>query len=841
MTTLHDTIADMSYDHKSIEKKWQQKWEQDRAHEVTEDAGKQKEKMYVLDMFPYPSAQGLHVGHPEGYTATDIVSRYFRMRGKHVLHPMGWDAFGLPAENYAIKTKVHPHELTQKNIATFKRQIQSLGFSYDWSREVDTSSPAYYRWTQWLFLQLYKKGLAYKKKAPVNWCPSCQTVLANEQVVDGACERCHTTVEQKELEQWFFKITNYVERLLSDLEGLDWPERIKDMQRNWIGKSEGAMIRFAARNTPEPPLKVRGGEGELSIDVFTTRPDTLFGATYLVLAPEHSLVASLPCINRKEVDAYCTKAQKKSELERTSLEKEKTGVELKGVKAVNPATKEEIPIWIADYVIARYGTGAIMAVPAHDERDFAFAKKFSLPVREVVQPNYRGPSSVITENGPLKYTGSGIMVNSGQFDGLESEAAKWKITDAVGGKRTVQYRIRDWLVSRQRYWGAPIPIIYCDACGMVPVPEKDLPVELPTDVDFQPTGESPLARSKSFHDVVCPTCGKKARRESDTMDTFVDSSWYFLRYCDPKNEKEFADKKKVGYWLGSRLPRQSPKDGGGVDLYVGGAEHAVLHLLYSRFITKALADFGYINFQEPFLKLRNQGMILGEDGQKMSKSRGNVINPDEVVERYGADTMRLYEMFMGPFKDTKPWSTDGIKGVRRLLEKVCRLYYRDPFSVITENGSPDVKRLLHKTIKKVTEDIESFKFNTAISAMMIFVNETITVGQLSVVSCQLFLKLLAPFAPHLAEELWERLGHKTSIFKESWPKFDPKLVQDEEVELVVQVNGKVRDRFTVSASLTEEKLKQQALAREKVNAWVTDKKIERVVVVKGKLVNIVVA
>ncbi|MBI4281633.1 leucine--tRNA ligase, partial [Candidatus Uhrbacteria bacterium] len=618
----------MNYDHKKIERKWQQKWERDRAHEVTEDTSQQKEKMYVLDMFPYPSAQGLHVGHPEGYTATDIVSRYFRMRGKHVLHPMGWDAFGLPAENYAIKTKAHPHELTQKNIATFKRQIQSLGFSYDWSREVDTSSLAYYRWTQWLFLQLYKKGLAYKKKAPVNWCPSCQTVLANEQVVDGACERCHTAVEQKELEQWFFKITDYVERLLADLEGLDWPERIKEMQRNWIGKSEGAVIRFAVRS----PLNVRGGEGELTIDVFTSRADTLFSAAFIVLAPAHPLLTSIVTEEyRNAVDAYIQSTKGKTERDRTG-EKDKTGI-FTGAYAVNPANGKEIPIWVGDFVLMGYGTGAVFG-DAHDERDFEFAKQYKIPLTISLRPKDDALWEKV-KNFKTCFTEEGILVHSEQFNGLTSAEGRKQIVAWLQAKGfaspKTHYKIRDWLVSRQRYWGAPIPIIYCDACGAVPVPEKDLPVELPTDVDFLPTGESPLARSKSFHNVICPKCGAKARRESDTMDTFVDSSWYFLRYCDPKNEKEFADKKKVAYW--------SP-----VDLYVGGAEHAVLHLLYARFITKVLADFGYINFQEPFLKLRNQGMILGEDGQKMSKSRGNVINPDEVVEQYGADTMRLYEM-----------------------------------------------------------------------------------------------------------------------------------------------------------------------------------------------------
>ncbi len=817
MLVLRDTIAHMSYDHRTIEKKWQDKWDHNRAHEVAEDASRQKEKMYVLDMFPYPSAQGLHVGHPEGYTATDIVSRYFRMRGKHVLHPMGWDAFGLPAENYAIKTKVHPNALTQKNIATFKRQIQSLGFSYDWSREVDTSSPAYYRWTQWLFLQLYKKGLAYKKKAPVNWCPSCQTVLANEQVVDGACERCHTAVEQKELEQWFFKITDYVERLLTDLDALDWPERIKEMQRNWIGKSQGVDIFSRVKDL------------DIEFTAYDSVPQTFMAQTFTVIAPEHPMVARLVegTTYEKSVMAWVEKIKKKKAAEKFSLEKDVDGI-FTGRYVDNPFGTGDLPIWIASFAVMGYGSG-IVHCSAHDARDFAFAKKYGIPLRPVMFPKDTVAAEKVRNLEVCFYKDpEGILEAPLELKGVRWGDARERIIAHLEkkgfAKRATHYKIRDWLVSRQRYWGAPIPIIYCDACGAVPVPEKDLPVELPTDVDFQPTGESPLARSKSFHDVKCPTCGKNARRESDTMDTFVDSSWYFLRYCDPKNEKELVDKKKVAYW--------SP-----VDLYVGGAEHAVLHLLYARFITKVLADFGYINFQEPFLKLRNQGMILGEDGQKMSKSRGNVINPDEVVEQYGADTMRLYEMFMGPFEDTKPWSTDGIKGVRRLLEKVDRLFQGEfPIS----NFQFPIDRLLHKTIKKVTEDIESFKFNTAISAMMIFVNEAQEKG-LTKEQSEVFLRVLAPFAPHLAEELWEKLGNVGSIFKESWPTFDPKLVQDEEIELVVQVNGKLRDRFTVSASLIEDELKQQALAREKVKAWLVGKKIERVVVVKGRLVNIVVS
>ncbi|MDO8582199.1 MAG: leucine--tRNA ligase, partial [bacterium] len=702
-------------------------------------------------------------------------------------------------------------------------------FSYDWSREVDTSSSVYYRWTQWLFLQLYKKGLAYKKKAPVNWCPSCQTVLANEQVVDGACERCHTSVEQKELEQWFFKITDYVERLLNDLEGLDWPERIKDMQRNWIGKSQGVDIYSRVKDL------------DIEFTAYDSVPQTFMAQTFTVIAPEHPMVAKLVegTTYEKSVMAWIEKIKKKKAAEKFSLEKDVDGI-FTGRYVDNPFGTGDLPIWIASFAVMGYGSG-IVHCSAHDARDFAFAKKYDIPLRPVMFPKDPSVAEKVRNLDVCFYKDpDGILEQPEELKGMRWGDARESVIAHLEkkgfAKRATHYKIRDWLVSRQRYWGAPIPIVYCDACGMVPVPEKDLPVELPTDVDFQPTGESPLARSKSFHNVVCPKCGAKARRESDTMDTFVDSSWYFLRYCDPKNEKEFVDKKKVAYW--------SP-----VDLYVGGAEHAVLHLLYARFITKVLADFGHINFQEPFLKLRNQGMILGEDGQKMSKSRGNVINPDEVVEQYGADTMRLYEMFMGPFEDTKPWSTDGIKGVRRLLEKVDRIFEALPL-LKGEGGGEVVNRLLHKTIKKVTEDIESFKFNTAISAMMIFVNEfqnthaSLREAEQSGAtkqSLQTFLKLLAPFAPHLAEELWEKLGNTESIFKNSWPIFDPKLVQDEELELVVQVNGKLRDRFAVSASLAEDELKQQALAREKVKTWLQGKKIERVIVVKGRLISIVVS
>ncbi len=820
------------YNHQAIEKKWQDVWAGSDLYQAKDPltssgrvAGKKK---YILDMFPYPSGDGLHVGHPESYTATDIMARYFRLWGFNVLHPMGWDAFGLPAENFAIKSGIHPAETTAKAIANFRRQIQSLGFSYDWNREVNTASPDYYKWTQWLFLQLYKKGLAYKKFSPVNWCPVCQTVLANEQVVDGSCERCASAVIQKDLEQWFFKVTAYAEELLQDIDKLDWSEALKAAQRNWIGKSEGALIKFQVANS------------KLEIEVFTTRPDTLFGATYLVLAPEHQLVKSLKLKtsafvktsadrqNLKEIDGYILKTQSKNRLERTDLAKAKTGVELNGIKAVNPATKEEIPIWIADYVLTDYGTGAIMAVPAHDERDFEFAKKFNLPIIQVIKP----------KDGALTikqaYTGKGSLINSGKFNGLNSEETKDKIIKFVNGKKHIQYKIRDWLISRQRYWGSPIPIIYCVKCGLQPVSEKDLPVLLPADVDFRPTGESPLVRSKSFHNVKCPKCGAKARRESDTMDTFVCSSWYFLRYLDSQNTQEPFSKDKVKYWLP-------------VDLYIGGMEHAVGHLIYSRFIVKTLRDLGYLEIDEPFLKIRNQGIILAEDGRKMSKRWHNVINPDDIVSEYGADTMRMYEMFMGPLEEMKPWNQKGIIGVRRFLEKIHKFVINNAGTQNFAAGKNSViEKLLHQTIKKVTEDIEAIHFNTAISAMMIFMNDAgaqnfASPGKQSVPlkMMEKFLIILSPFAPHLAEELWSVLGNQESIFKQQWPSFDKKLVIDAAVTIAVQINGKLRETITVERGIDEKDLKIKVEGLPNVKKYLAGQAVKKFIYIKDKLVNIV--
>ncbi|MDD5627070.1 MAG: leucine--tRNA ligase [Patescibacteria group bacterium] len=830
------------YNHKEIEKKWQKKWEKDRLYKSQDFSD--KPKFYCLDMFPYPSGAGLHVGHPEGYTATDIVSRYKRMNGYNVLHPMGWDAFGLPAENYAIKTKVHPDKSTHENINRFREQIQSLGLSYDWEREVDTSSPEYYKWTQWFFLFLYKNGWAYRKKAPVNWCPSCQTVLANEQVIDGACDRCKTKVIQKELKQWFFKITDFAEELIAGLDKIDWPESTKIMQRHWIGKSEGAEIKFSIFNF------------QFSISVFTTRPDTIFGATYLVLAPEHKIVEKLKdkIENYAEIEKYVLASKKKTERERLAQEKEKTGVELKGIKAINPANNQEIPIFIADYVLKGYGTGAIMAVPKHDLRDYLFAQKYNLPIVEVIKLCEIKNEKLKIKNHNLKfknnreeelvYEDEGVLVNSGEFNGLDSEAAREKITEWLAtkglAKKKINYKLRDWLISRQRYWGAPIPIFYCEKCGEVPVSEEDLPVLLPRDVDFMPHGESPLTRSKEFHKVKCPKCGGKARRESDTMDTFVCSSWYFFRYCDPKNAEEFASKKLLKYWMP-------------VDLYVGGAEHTVLHLLYSRFFTKALHKKGLINFDEPFLKLRHQGMILAEDGRKMSKSLGNVINPDEVVEKYGADTMRMYEMFMGPFEDSIAWNTKGVIGVRRFLEKVWKIKsgIRNQESG-TRNNKLD--GLVHRIIKKVGVDIENFKFNTAVASLMILVNHMEREEFIPQHLFESFLKILSPFAPHLAEELWTQLGYKVgdaegsgtadegskSIFVEKWPEYDLRLVQEDEVDLVIQVNGKVRAVVQVKTDISESEAKKIALKQEKIKKWIGGKKVRKFIFVPGRLINIVI-
>lgn len=954
------------YSPKSIEKKWQKEWEKN-GH--PKPKGK-KGEYYILDMFPYPSGDGLHVGHVENYTATDIYARFKRMNGYSVLHPIGWDAFGLPAENFAIKTGIHPDKKTHQNIKNFMRQIKSLGISYDWEREIDTSSPEYYKWTQWMFLFFYKNGLAYKKKAHVNWCPKDATVLANEQVVDGKCDRCGTEVVQKDLEQWFFKITDFVENtksvsgkkvtgLLSGLEKVDWPSSTKAAQANWIGRSEGAEVKFKITNS------------ELPITVYTTRIDTIFGCTYVVVAPEHPLLRNIEqrISNIEEVREYLEQTKKKTDLERTELNKDKTGVKLGGVEAVNPFTGESVPVFVADYVLGNYGTGAVMAVPAHDERDYAFAKKYNLPIQHTVAPYVQLTGALAPLDGKkttrkecatafikhptekkylvLQWPGGaagfvgggvedgetaeeaiirevkeetgfqnfsvvetimphlyghgyklrknvncfdhdtvfmielddlgrekseedngdhqtvwldevevgkmisldhhrfmweyyleeleifcedGILVNSGKFTCLKSAEARekmitWLEEKKLGAKK-VNYRLRDWLISRQRYWGAPIPIIYCDDCGTVPVPEKDLPVKLPTDVDFRPTGESPLARSKSFQRVKCPRCGKKARREADTMDTFVCSSWYYLRFADPKNTRKFADPKKIERYLP-------------VDFYMGGAEHSVLHLLYARFFAKALAQHGYVGFDEPFMKLRHQGMVLAEDGRKMSKSWGNVVNPDTVVADFGADTLRLYEMFMGPLEDMKAWNTGSIVGLRRFLEKVWRLSQKT-INKKQSTGSKEIESLLHQTIKKVTEDIEELKFNTAISSLMIFVNALEKESEISESVFETLLIVLAPFAPHITEELWSQLGNKKSLFLAEWPQWNKKKIVIDTVKVPVQVNGKVRAILEVSATADEKTVRELALADEKVKFYTEGKALRKVIYVPGRILNLVV-
>lgn len=810
------------YNPQKIEKKWQEKWGKDRS--PYNAGGKPgNEKFYCLDMFPYPSGDGLHMGHVESYTATDIISRYQRMKGKDVLHPQGWDAFGLPAENYAIKTKTHPTITTKKAIETFKRQMNNLGFSYDWSREVNSSNPEYYKWTQWFFLLLYKNGLAYKKKAKVNWCPKCQTVLANEQAERGTCERCDSEVVQKDLEQWFFNITDFAEELLSGLDKLDWPESTKAAQRNWIGKSEGVEFEMKVKNFNE------------KIDVYTTRIDTVFGMTYAVVAPENPIIEKLKenIENYKEVEEYVVDSKKKTELERTALQKEKTGVELKGIKIINPFIDEDISVFVADYVLGHYGTGAVMAVPAHDERDFEFARKHDLPIKEVIKDE--NSDSNVEEKA---FVNDGLLVNSQKYDGMTSLEAREKMADWLEkegiGKRKVNYKLRDWLVSRQRYWGAPIPIIYCDKCGEVP--DENLPVKLPTDVDFKPTGESPLKYSEEFKNAKCPKCGGKARRESDTMDTFVCSSWYYFRYADPKNEKEFASNEQIEKWLP-------------VDLYLGGAEHTVLHLLYARFFTKVLNKLGYINFNEPFLKLRHQGIILAEDGNKMSKSKGNVVNPDDVIKEFGADTLRLFEMFMGPLEDAKPWNTKGIIGMKRFLDRVWILYQNFISNIYKGTTDLDSRRKYNQLIKKISEDIENLKFNTAISSMMEYSNYIIgrkskDLEVFNVETAFGFLKVLYPFVPHITSELFNQLQNAVSgdegINLAEWPKLEKEYLVDEEIELVIQVNGKLRDRIKVPADISEDDAKKAATENEKVKNFIRKKEIKRIIFVKGKLVNIVI-
>lgn len=915
------------FDHQTVDAKWQDRWSTTGRYRTPDPIDRDK-KTYVLDMFPYPSGAGLHVGHPLGYIGSDVLARFLRAQGKQVFHPMGFDAFGLPAENYAIKSGVHPAVTTAQAIERYRQQLKLIGLSYDWDREINTSDPSYYRWTQWLFLQLYKRGLAYRAKAPVNWCPQCQTVLANEQVKDGTCERCDTPVDQRDLEQWFFKITDYADELLTDLERLDWPESIKTMQRNWINKSDGTIIRFKVKN-------------QEFIEVFTTRPDTLYGVTYLVLAPEHPLIATLKSkvTNWQAVQTYVDATKKKTELERKTETKAKTGVELKDITAINPATHQEIPIWVADYVLGSYGTGAIMAVPAHDERDNAFAKQYNLPSRPVVLKDTTESRSFVmgvsesdlkdigihlvekTKDGFLKilipfntldaykdrirekmqsgfwnefstrngfyfifkhqdghleemelaektnhlidrygmtfngknpkslpedvyswlaensfyrelliHSDEGTLVNSGQFTGMKTADAREHITQWLKqsdhGQKEVTYRLRDWLVSRQRYWGPPIPMIICPEHGYVPVPEDQLPVLLPEDVDFKPTGQSPLVDSESFHaGVTCPECGASARREVDTLDTFVDSSWYFLRYADPNNSQLIFEPDRVSEWLP-------------VDWYVGGAEHAVLHLLYARFMTKALADSGIINFREPFLRLRNQGLIGGEDGRKMSKRWGNVVNPDDVIRDYGADALRGFEMFMGPFEDAKPWSSRGIIGVRRWLDRVWRLQEKLTEREVTI--APETTRELTRSSLAISHMIEDFKFNTVVSQLMILTNALERESVLPSLIWKDYLELLAPIAPHLASELWERAGFP-GFPDEAWPKRDEKDLVAAILVTPIQINGKTKIRdLSHPADLSESELVEYVKKQPAVLKLLSRHKIVTTVVKPGKILNFVV-
>ncbi|MBC1552578.1 leucine--tRNA ligase [Listeria booriae] len=802
----------MTFKHKELEPKWQKKWESEKIFKTTEDAD--KANFYALDMFPYPSGAGLHVGHPEGYTATDILSRMKRMQGYNVLHPIGWDAFGLPAEQYAIDTGNDPAEFTAHNIANFTRQIKALGFSYDWDREINTTDPSYYKWTQWIFTKLYEKGLAYEAEVAVNWCPALGTVLANEEVIDGKSERGGFPVFRKPMRQWMLKITAYADRLLDDLDLVDWPENIKDMQRNWIGRSEGAEVSFQVKDS------------DADFTVFTTRPDTLFGATYAVLAPEHDLVEKIVTADQKEaVAAYQKQVELKSELERTDLAKDKTGV-FTGAYAINPANGEEMPIWIADYVLIQYGTGAIMAVPAHDERDYDFAKQFNLPIKAVLA------GGNVEEEA---YTGDGDHINSAFLDGLNKDDAIAKmiawLEENKAGTRKISFRLRDWLFSRQRYWGEPIPVIHWEDGETTTIPEAELPLLLPKATEIKPsgTGESPLANLTDWVNVTDAN-GRKGVRETNTMPQWAGSSWYFLRYIDPENTEELADKAKLEKWLP-------------VDVYIGGAEHAVLHLLYARFWHKFLYDIGVVPTKEPFQKLFNQGMILGGNNEKMSKSRGNVVNPDDVVEQYGADTLRLYEMFMGPLEASIPWNANGLEGARKFLDRVWRLFIEEETgeinAKITPEANVDLEKSYHQMVKMVTEHYENLRFNTGISQLMIFINDSYKATTVPKAYAEGFVQLLSPIAPHLAEELWHRLGHTETITYEAWPSFDESKLVEDEVEIVLQVNGKVRAKVTVAKDLSREALEELARDNDKIKEEIAGKTVRKVIAVPGKLVNIV--
>ncbi len=802
----------MDYNFKEIEKKWQEKWYSENTFAAKEDYT--LPKFYGLVEFPYPSGQGLHVGHPRSYTALDIIARKKRMEGYNVLYPMGWDAFGLPTENYAIKNKIHPKIVTDNNIANFKRQLKSIGFSFDWSKEISTTDERYYKWTQWIFLQLFKKGLAYKQEMPINWCTSCKVGLANEEVVNGVCERCGSEVVQKNKSQWMLKITEYAQRLIDDLDGLDYIEKVKTQQKNWIGRSEGAELDF----------KIDGIDD--TIRVYTTRADTLFGATYMVLSPEHELISKYAdkIENIDEVKAYQAEASRKSEFERTELSKEKTGVCLKGISAINPVNDKKIPVFISDYVLTSYGTGAIMAVPAHDERDWEFAKKFDLPIIEVVAGGEDVQKCAYTD------TYSGKMVNSDFLNGLEVKDAIKKMIEFLEekniGTRKVNYKLRDWVFSRQRYWGEPIPLIYCEKCGWVPVPENELPLTLPETDNFEPgeNGESPLAKMTDWVNTTCPHCGAPATRETDTMPQWAGSSWYFLRYIDPENDSAIAATEKLNYWLP-------------VDWYNGGMEHTTLHLLYSRFWHKFLYDIGVVATPEPYNKRTSHGMILGENGEKMSKSRGNVVNPDDMVEEFGADTFRTYEMFIGAFDQSTPWSINGVKGCFRFIERVWNLQ-----SILTdeEGLSADLEKAFHKTIKKVTDDFDKMKFNTGIAALMALINDIYKKGSITRGELKIFITLLNPAAPHITEEMWVNAGFEGFLHQTKWPEFDESKTVDDTVEIVAQINGKVKDKIEIPANISKEEMEKVALENEKIKELTQGKQIVKVICVPGKLVNIVV-
>ncbi len=823
MATTRPAVRSERYDPQTIEKKWQQIWEEARLYEVSEDS--ERPKWYHLTMFPYPSGD-LHIGHWYAMTPSDAAARFRRMNGFNVLFPMGFDAFGLNAENAAIKRNIHPYTWTMANIKRMEQQMRSMGTMFDWTREVVTCVPEYYKWNQWMFLQFLKQGLAYRANAAVWWCPNCQTVLANEQVIAGRCERCDTEVIKRDLEQWFYRITKYADELLN-FEGMDWPDRVMTMQRNWIGRSEGARVRFTAESADD-------------IEVFTTRPDTLWGATFMVLAPEHPLVEKLTTdAHREAVEAYVDQARRQSEIERTSTDKEKTGVFI-GAYAVNPVNQERVPIWIADYVLMGYGTGAIMAVPAHDQRDFEFARKFDLPITVVIQPEGETLESATMIEA---YPGEGVMANSGHFDGTPTDGRK-AVSDVIAwlekqgiGRGEVTYRLRDWLISRQRYWGTPIPIVYCDKCGVVPVPEDQLPVVLPEDSEFKPTGQSPLITDERFVNTTCPECGGPARRETDTLDTFVDSSWYMYRFLSPHDDQEPFEPREVDYW--------AP-----VDQYTGGIEHAILHLMYARFFTKAMRDLGLLEFNEPFKSLFNQGMILGEDNEKMSKSRGNVVDPDDLVAQLGADVVRLFLMFIGPWDQGGPWNSRNIAGVDRFVRRAWTVVTEtanNDFVDQDDNETLELRRVTHRTIKAVTEDLSNFRFNTMIARLMEMVNELVPRKDQPIArstawreAIQSLTLMLAPSTPHLAEELWQYQGGEFSVHTQDWPDYDPELAKDEMIDLVLQVNGKVRDRVQVALGISEEHAVELAMASDRVKEYTDGKTVRRVIFVPNRLVNVVV-